>query len=180
MQFEAARNPGRITSRDDDEAGFLSGFDLDTRRGKTHLRGVFERHHDGLSLAFRLLRNKGFGIDTLDNVHHESNVHGQHGRLDRGMRARGILSWQAGVYHARLLAVGTQIAHDGQVMYVGEDFEQLRLLLWNRQSFEITEEEALDLYEANRQWVEPDAMSARERQFFEEIVARYGGGVFLG
>lgn len=96
------------------------------------------------------------------------------------MRARGILSWQAGVYHARLLAVGIQIAHDGQVMYVGEDFEQLRLLLWNRQSFEITEEEALDLYEANRQWVEPDAMSARERQFFEEIVARYGEGVFLG
>lgn len=65
-------------------------------------------------------------------------------------------------------------------MYVDEELTQLRFLLWNRQSFEITEEEALSIYEANRQWVEPDKMSERERQFFEEIVARYGGGVFLG
>jgi hypothetical protein len=65
-------------------------------------------------------------------------------------------------------------------MYVGEDLAQLHFLLWNRQSFEVTEKEALSLYEANRQWVEPHAMSEHERQFFEDIVARHGGGVFLG
>ncbi len=64
-------------------------------------------------------------------------------------------------------------------MYVSEDFDQLRFLLWNRQSFEVTEEEALNLYETNRQWVEPASMSARERQFFEEIVGRHGGGFVM-
>lgn len=65
-------------------------------------------------------------------------------------------------------------------MVVGEDLPQLRLLLWNREDQEITEEEALALYEANRQWVDLASMNARERRFFEEIVARYGRGVFLG
>jgi len=65
-------------------------------------------------------------------------------------------------------------------MYVGEDFAQLRFLLWNRKTFEVTEKEALCLYEANSQWVEPDAMSGGERRFFDDIVARHGGGVFLG
>lgn len=78
------------------------------------------------------------------------------------------------------LAVAIWIAHDDCAMYIGEEFAQLRFLLWNRQTFEVTEEEALSLYEANRQWVEPDAMSEQERRFFEEIVVRYGGGVFLG
>lgn len=65
-------------------------------------------------------------------------------------------------------------------MYVGEELAQLRFLLWNRQSFEVTEKEALSLYETNRQWIEPDKMSATERKFFDDIVARHGGGVFLG
>lgn len=65
-------------------------------------------------------------------------------------------------------------------MYVSEDFAQLRLLLWNRQSFEVTEEEALNLYETNRQWVDPASMGERERQFFEDVVMRYGNGVFHG
>ena len=64
-------------------------------------------------------------------------------------------------------------------MYVGEDFAQLRLLLWNRQSFEVTEAEALSLYERNRQWVDPNLMSAGERQFFEDIVERLGGGFVM-
>lgn len=79
-----------------------------------------------------------------------------------------------------MLAVAMEIAHDGGAMYIGEDFDQLRFLLWNRQTFEVTEKEALCLYEANSQWVEPDAMSEHERRFFEDIVARHGGGVFLG
>jgi hypothetical protein len=65
-------------------------------------------------------------------------------------------------------------------MYVGEDFAQLRLLLWNRQSFEVTEEEALNLYETNRQWVDPASMSESEREFFEDVVMRHGHGVFHG
>jgi hypothetical protein len=65
-------------------------------------------------------------------------------------------------------------------MVVGEDLEQLRLLLWNRKDVEITEEEALALYEANRQWVDPASMNERERRFFDELVARYGRGVFHG
>ena len=81
-------------------------------------------------------------------------------------------SWQ--------VAAAIRIAHDRYAMYVSEEFAQLRFLLWNRQSFEVTEEEALSLYEANRQWVEPALMSESERQFFEDIVTRHGGGVFHG
>lgn len=65
-------------------------------------------------------------------------------------------------------------------MVIDDDFEQLRLLLWNRESLEITEEEALALYEANRQWVDRGSMSAREGRFFDDIVHRYGRGVFHG
>jgi len=88
--------------------------------------------------------------------------------------------FRSNTWFFRTLAVAIGIAHDGEAMYIGEDFHQLHLLLWNRQSFEITEEEALSLYEANRQWVEPAAMSERERRFFEDIVVRYGRGVFHG
>jgi hypothetical protein len=65
-------------------------------------------------------------------------------------------------------------------MIVGEELEQLRLLLWNRENFDITEEEALALYEANRQWVDRSSMSERERRFFDDLVARHGRGVFHG
>jgi len=52
--------------------------------------------------------------------------------------------------------------------------------MWNRERAEITEEEALALYEANRQWVDPASMSEREKRFFDDLVARYGRGVFHG
>jgi hypothetical protein len=65
-------------------------------------------------------------------------------------------------------------------MFVGEELEQLRLLLWSRRDFELTEREALALYEANRQWVDPASMSDVERHFFDYLVARYGRGVFHG
>jgi hypothetical protein len=65
-------------------------------------------------------------------------------------------------------------------MIVGEELEQLRLLLWSRNDFEISEEEALALYESNRQWVEPEEMSETERRFFDDLVARLGRGVFHG
>jgi len=65
-------------------------------------------------------------------------------------------------------------------MLVGDDLPQLRMLLWNRQTFEVSEEEALALYEANRAWVDPATMSEHERGFLERLVARWGCGVFLG
>ncbi|MFO0659730.1 MAG: hypothetical protein U0165_07860 [Polyangiaceae bacterium] len=61
-----------------------------------------------------------------------------------------------------------------------DDLPRLKLLLWNRSHAELSEEEAFSLYEQNRAWVRPDEMSAYERQFFDALVTRYGGGVFLG
>jgi len=65
-------------------------------------------------------------------------------------------------------------------MIVGEELEQLRLLLWNRERPEVTEEEALALYEANRQWVDRATMNEAERRFFDDLVDRLGQGVFHG
>jgi hypothetical protein len=61
-----------------------------------------------------------------------------------------------------------------------EDLPQLRFLLWNRSVHEVTEEEALALYEANAAWVDRATMTAREREVFDDLVARLGRGVFLG
>ena len=65
-------------------------------------------------------------------------------------------------------------------MHVGEELAQLRLLLWSRRDFEVSEAEAFAIYEANRQWVDRAAMSEAERRFFDDLVARFGRGVFLG
>ena len=65
-------------------------------------------------------------------------------------------------------------------MLVNEDLPQLRFLLWNRASPEVSEEEAFALYEANRQWVDPETMTPKERQFFDLLVSRFGAGLFLG
>lgn len=65
-------------------------------------------------------------------------------------------------------------------MVVGEDLPQLRALLWNRAEAEVTEAEAFALYEANRAWVRPDEMGERERRLFDDLVRRFGAGVFLG
>jgi hypothetical protein len=63
---------------------------------------------------------------------------------------------------------------------VDETYPQLRFLLWNRTSSEVTDEEAFALYESNRAWVSPDAMTPAERAYFDRLVARLGRGVFLG
>lgn len=65
-------------------------------------------------------------------------------------------------------------------MRVDETLPQLRFLLWSRSSFEVTDEEAFALYEANRAWVSPEAMTPAERRYFDALVARFGRGVFLG
>lgn len=56
----------------------------------------------------------------------------------------------------------------------------MKLLLWSRGDFDVSEEEAFELYETNRGWVDPEAMSDHERRFFDDLVQRYGKGIFLG
>lgn len=63
---------------------------------------------------------------------------------------------------------------------LGGELAQLWLLLWSRSDFEVTEQEALALYEATAQRVHPEAMGEVERRFFDDLVERYGQGVFLG
>lgn len=61
-----------------------------------------------------------------------------------------------------------------------DDYPQLALLAWNRKVREITEEEALALYEANRQWVDRSLMGPRELSLLDRLVVELGRGVFLG
>lgn len=65
-------------------------------------------------------------------------------------------------------------------MIVDGRLPQLRFLLWNRATQEVTDEEAFALYESNRQWVDRASMTERERRYFDDLVKRLGGGVFLG
>lgn len=59
-----------------------------------------------------------------------------------------------------------------------DDYPQLALLAWNRKVREITEEEALALYETNRQWVDRSLMNPRELSLLDRLVAELGRGVF--
>lgn len=67
-----------------------------------------------------------------------------------------------------------------EAVHIDESLPQLRFLLWSRTSFEVSDEEAFALYEANRAWVSPETMSPEERRYFDALVARFGRGVFLG
>lgn len=61
-----------------------------------------------------------------------------------------------------------------------DDLPQLRFLLWNRSDREVIEAEALAIYEANGRWVDRETMTEHERSVFDDLVARFGRGVFLG
>lgn len=61
-----------------------------------------------------------------------------------------------------------------------DDYPQLALIAWNRKVRAIPEDEALALYEANRQWVDRASMTREERAFLDRLVVRYAKGVWLG
>ena len=65
-------------------------------------------------------------------------------------------------------------------MMVDESLPQLLFLLWNRVDREVSDEEALALYEAHPQWVDPGTMTPHERRMFDALVERHGAGVYLG
>lgn len=58
------------------------------------------------------------------------------------------------------------------------DYEQLLLLTWDRQTKTMTEEEAYRLYQSKDKWVEPELMEEKEFAFFVRLVDTYGNGVF--
>lgn len=61
-----------------------------------------------------------------------------------------------------------------------DDYPQLALISWNRKDRRITEEEALALYEANRQWVDRALMDDREIELLERLIQEIGKGVWNG
>ena len=65
-------------------------------------------------------------------------------------------------------------------MILIDDYPQLASIAWNRKVRTISDEEALALYEAHPQWIEPGAMDERERALLDDLVARYAQGVWLG
>jgi len=61
-----------------------------------------------------------------------------------------------------------------------DDYPQLALIAWNRKVRTITEEDALALYEANRQWVDRALMDERELALLDRLIQEIGKGVFNG
>lgn len=61
-----------------------------------------------------------------------------------------------------------------------DDYPQLALISWNRKDRRITDEEALALYEANRQWVDRALMDDREIELLERLIQEIGKGVWNG
>ena len=58
-----------------------------------------------------------------------------------------------------------------------DDFENLRLLAWNRTGRFVTRAEAFQLYERNWRHVDLDGMSAEEHELITRLKQEYGNGV---
>lgn len=65
---------------------------------------------------------------------------------------------------------------DCQVLCI-DDFENLRLLAWNRTGRVVTRAEAFQLYERNWRHVDLNGMSAEERELITKLKQEYGNGV---
>lgn len=63
-------------------------------------------------------------------------------------------------------------------MRVGDALPQLKLQLLNRRIPEVSEAEALALYEANRAWVDRATMTDHDQAVFDRFVAQCGRGIF--
>lgn len=59
-------------------------------------------------------------------------------------------------------------------------YPQLHMLCWNRPDDAVVDgEEALELYERNWRFVDPDAFTDEERKLLDTLVTRHGHGVLL-
>ena len=65
---------------------------------------------------------------------------------------------------------------DHQILRIS-DYENLRLLAWNRKGKFVTRREALQLYERNWRHVYSDGMSTEERDLIASLAREYGNGV---
>lgn len=65
---------------------------------------------------------------------------------------------------------------DHQVLCI-DDFENLRLLAWNRTGRFVTRAEAFQLYERNWRHVDLNGMGAGERELITKLKQEYGNGV---
>ena len=64
-------------------------------------------------------------------------------------------------------------------MWVSDDLPQLLGVLGSRATRALAAHEAFDRDETNRGFIDPETMTAHERVVFEELLARFGGGVRL-
>lgn len=65
---------------------------------------------------------------------------------------------------------------DYQVICI-DDYENLKLLAWNRSGRYMTRSEAFQLYERNWRFVDMDGMSAEESELVTKLTREYGNGV---
>ena len=65
---------------------------------------------------------------------------------------------------------------DHQVICI-DDYENLRLLAWNRTGRYVTRIEAFQLYERNWRHVDLNGISAEERELITQLTQEYGYGV---
>ena len=92
-------------------------------------------------------------------------------RLPRGLAEK----LKAGLKQAEFpVALRTFIDH--QVLCI-DNFENLRLLAWNRTGRFVTRAEAFQLYERNWRHVDLNGMSAEERELITKLKQEYGNGV---
>ena len=58
-----------------------------------------------------------------------------------------------------------------------DDYENLRLIAWNRAGRFMTRAEAFQLYECNWRHVDRNGMDAKERDLIEQLAREFGNGV---
>ncbi len=117
--------------------------------------------HEQLRLAKRRQREREKQLDLAM----------YHLRLPRRLAEK----LKAGLKQAGFTA-GLQAFIDHQVICI-DDYENLRLLAWNRTGRFVTRIEAFQLYERNWRHVDLNGMSAEEHDLITQLKQEYGNGV---
>lgn len=102
-------------------------------------------------------------------------------------KRRGLATYQLRLPHqlAEKLKAGSKRAGfvdtlrafiDHEVLCI-DDYENLRLIAWNRAGRFMTRAEAFQLYECNWRHVDHDGMDSRERELIAQLAQEHGNGV---
>lgn len=99
-------------------------------------------------------------------------------KAGRVLGARKIGDGRGGIWEIPAGATIVRTPAGRPRMIDAVQYPQLLAVMWDRKTKRVDARTACRLYELNAKWIEPDRMDGAERALFDDLVQRYGNGVF--